>query len=167
MIATQSHAFRFDGYPATLIGWPGYLEKRLPQAGPLLSGAFAAVTAGIVDAAMDAARSALGPKRDALRAYERVEWAQATVEAWLIAQAYEGILRALEREGGRGALEGKTAIAVLAESLTDRLCRIVGGGTFGRGSPFGHFAEDVRALGFLRPPWGLAYDRLFESSWTS
>jgi hypothetical protein len=24
----------------------------------------------------------------------------------------------------------------------------------------------VRALGFLRPPWGLAYDRLFDLSWS-
>ena len=167
MIATQSHAFRFDGYTAALIGWPGYLEKRLPQAGPFLSCAFSAVIVGIVEAAMEAARQAIGPKRTTLRAYEQVEWAQANVEAWLIAQAYEGMLRAMERESGRGTLEGKTAIADLAESLTSRLCKIVGGGTFGRGSPFGHFAEDVRALGFLRPPWGLAYDRLFESSWAS
>ena len=167
MIATQSHAFRFDGYPAALVGWPGYLEKRMPQAGPFLSSAFSAVIVGVVDAAMDAARTALGPKRAPLRAYEQVEWVNANVEAWLIGQAYEGILRAMERENGHGALEGKTAIAGLAESLTNRLCKIVGGGTFGRGSPFGHFAEDVRALGFLRPPWGLAYDRLFESSWVS
>ena len=164
MIATQSHGFRFDGYPAALVAWPGYLEKRMPQAGPFLACAFSAVIAGIVDTAMDAARGTLGPKRAALRAYEQVEWAQANVEAWLIGQAYEGMLRAMERENGRGTLEGKTAIAGLAESLTSRLCKIVGGGTFGRGSPFGHFAEDVRALGFLRPPWGLAYDRLFESS---
>jgi len=74
---------------------------------------------------------------------------------------------AIELQDGRGTLEGKTAIAGLAESLTGRLCRILGGGTFSRGSPFGHWAEDVRALGFLRPPWGLAYDRLFESSWTT
>ncbi|OLD59118.1 MAG: hypothetical protein AUI83_03445 [Armatimonadetes bacterium 13_1_40CM_3_65_7] len=151
MIATQSHAFRFDGYTAA----------------PFLSCAFSAVIVGIVEAAMEAARQAIGPKRTTLRAYEQVEWAQANVEAWLIAQAYEGMLRAMERESGRGTLEGKTAIADLAESLTSRLCKIVGGGTFGRGSPFGHFAEDVRALGFLRPPWGLAYDRLFESSWAS
>jgi alkylation response protein AidB-like acyl-CoA dehydrogenase len=167
MTATQSHAFRFDGYPAALVGWPGYLEKRMPQAGPFLSCAFSAVIVGIVEAAMEAARGAIGPKRAALRAYEQVEWANANVESWLIAQAYEGMLRAMEREDGRGTLEGKTAIADLAESLTSRLCKIVGGGTFGRGSPFGHWAEDVRALGFLRPPWGLAYDRLFESSWAT
>ncbi|MGH2472246.1 MAG: acyl-CoA dehydrogenase family protein [Candidatus Limnocylindria bacterium] len=167
MIATQSHAIRFDEYPATLVGWPGYLEQRLKQAGPFLSTAFSAVIVGVVDAAMEAARASLGPKSAGLRAFEQVEWSQANVEAWLIQQAYEGMLRAMESGGGRGTLEGKTAIASLAESLTGRLCRVVGGATFGRGSPFGHWAEDVRALGFLRPPWGLAYDRLFEQSWNS
>jgi alkylation response protein AidB-like acyl-CoA dehydrogenase len=167
MIATQSHAFRFEAFPAALVGWNGYLEKRLPQAGPFLACAFSAVTVGIVETAMEAAHQALGPKHTALRAFEQVEWSKARVESWLAAQAYEGMLRAIEQQEGRGTLEGKTAIADLAESLTGRLCRILGGGTFSRGSPFGHWAEDVRALGFLRPPWGLAYDRLFESSWTT
>lgn len=167
MIATQSHAMRFDGYPARLVGWPGFLEQRLKQAGPFLATAFSAVIVGIVDAAMEAARAYLGPKSASLRAFEQVEWSQATVEAWLIQQAYDGMLLAMESRGGRGTLEGKTAIANLAESVTARLCRVVGGATFGRGSPFGHWAEDVRALGFLRPPWGLAYDRLFELSWNS
>ena len=31
-------------------------------------------------------------------------------------------------------------------------------------SPFARWYEDVRALGFLRPPWGLAYDTLFNTS---
>src|SRR5215813_14913634 len=59
----------------------------------------------------------------------------------------------------------KTAVAELAESALRRICRVIGGGTFSRSSPFGHWYEDVRALGFLRPPWGLAYDRLFAESW--
>jgi len=36
---------------------------------------------------------------------------------------------------------------------------------FSRSSPLGRWAQDVRALGFLRPPWGLAYDQLFAMSW--
>ena len=40
----------------------------------------------------------------------------------------------------------------------------IGGGTFSRRSPFASWFEDVRALGFLRPPWGLAYDALFGMS---
>ena len=42
---------------------------------------------------------------------------------------------------------------------------MLGGGTFSQRSPFAHWFEDVRALGFLRPPWGLAYDGLFATSW--
>jgi hypothetical protein len=41
---------------------------------------------------------------------------------------------------------------------------VIGGGTFSRRSPFSSWFEDVRALGFLRPPWGLAYDGLFGTS---
>jgi hypothetical protein len=65
----------------------------------------------------------------------------------------------------REVLQGKTAIADLAESALRRICRVTGGGSFARHSPFGFWLEDVRALGFLRPPWGLAYENLFKSSW--
>ena len=41
---------------------------------------------------------------------------------------------------------------------------MIGGGTYSRRSPFAAWFEDVRALGFLRPPWGLAYDALFGTS---
>ena len=43
--------------------------------------------------------------------------------------------------------------------------RVIGGGAFSQRSPFSHWFEDVRALGFLRPPWGLAYDGLVADSW--
>jgi hypothetical protein len=56
-------------------------------------------------------------------------------------------------------------VAQLAESCLTRLCRVLGGGTFARHSPFGNWCEDVRALGFLRPPWGLAFDGLVADSW--
>jgi hypothetical protein len=83
------------------------------------------------------------------------------MEGWLIEQAYDGMLRAVEEgnEGRRRAAQAKTAIAELSESV-----RVIGGGTFSRSSPFGYWYEDVRALGFLRPPWGLVYDNLFEWS---
>lgn len=48
-----------------------------------------------------------------------------------------------------------------------RLTRVIGGGTFSRRSPFAHWFEDVGALGFLRPPWGLAYDMLLLTSFES
>jgi len=97
-----------------------------------------------------------------LRPYEQVEWTRAESEAWLAAQAYEGMLRAVESKPlpNREVLIGKESVADLAESCLLRICRVLGGGTFSRRSPFGHWFEDVRALGFLRPPWGLAYDAL-------
>ena len=62
------------------------------------------------------------------------------------------------------AVRAKTIGAQLAESCRGRLCKVLGGGTFSRRSPFGHWFEDVRALGFLRPPWGLAFDALIVDS---
>jgi alkylation response protein AidB-like acyl-CoA dehydrogenase len=62
------------------------------------------------------------------------------------------------------ALCAKEAVAELAETTLARLARVIGGGAFSRRSPFAHWYEDVRALGFLRPPWGLAYDNLFTMS---
>ena len=56
------------------------------------------------------------------------------------------------------------SIALLAESILTRLCRIAGGGAYARHSPLGFWFEDVRALGFLRPPWALAADALFAFS---
>ena len=52
----------------------------------------------------------------------------------------------------------------LAEQTLSRLSRVLGGGTYSRRSPFAHWYEDVRALGFLRPPWGLAFDNLMATS---
>jgi alkylation response protein AidB-like acyl-CoA dehydrogenase len=88
-------------------------------------------------------------------------------EAWLVRQAYEAGLKTLERSrrAQRDAALAKANIAALAESVLTRLCRIAGGGVFARRSPLGYWFEDVRALGFLRPPWSLASDALFEMSW--
>jgi alkylation response protein AidB-like acyl-CoA dehydrogenase len=167
MAATQSHALRFEDFPATRIAWPGQLPRLQEGAGGHNQCLFTAVIVGIVETAIEAARQQVAQRRDALRAYERVEWTRAEQESWLIQQAYEGMLRAVEadRDGWRNAVQGKMAIAELAESATGRICRVMGGGTFSRVSPFGHWHEDVRALGFLRPPWGLAYDNLFAGSW--
>ena len=51
-----------------------------------------------------------------LRAYERVEWSKAELGGWLIQQAYERMLRAMEqdREKRFHAVQAKTAIAELA-----------------------------------------------------
>src|SRR5207247_8849429 len=101
--------------------------------------------------------------RSALRPFDAVEGWRAEVEAWLVLQAYGGMLRAIELGGppaARATVLGKLAVAELAEAATTRICRVIGGGTFARSSIFGNWAEDVRALGFLRPPWGLAFDLL-------
>jgi alkylation response protein AidB-like acyl-CoA dehydrogenase len=90
------------------------------------------------------------------------------MEHWLAVQAYEGMLRAVEGADTyaalRAGLRGKTAVAELAEQVLSRCTRVLGGGTFSRRSPFSGWFEDVRALGFLRPPWGLAFDSLYLTS---
>jgi alkylation response protein AidB-like acyl-CoA dehydrogenase len=165
MTATQSHALAFEDVPATRLAWPTSSRKVhiVPRA---LGVGFASVIVGIVEVAVETARRQLRPRRASLRPYEQVEWSRVELEAWLVQQAYAGTLRAIE-EGGkaeRGGLLGKTAIAELAESILTRICRIVGGGAYARHSPYGFWLEDVRALGFLRPPWGLAFDRVFADS---
>jgi hypothetical protein len=84
------------------------------------------------------------------------------MEHWLVEQAFEGMQRAVETGADvrRQVLTGKTAVAELAETILTRLCRIMGGHTLGRRSPFGFWQNDVRALGFLRPPWPLAFKTL-------
>jgi alkylation response protein AidB-like acyl-CoA dehydrogenase len=170
MASTNSHAFSFHDFPATRIAWPGHFREVLEANGGSVSMSFTAVIVGIVEAAMAFSRNELlkrGTPATSMRPYERVEWVSAEQEAWLIAQAYEGGLRAIERKGGsrHDAVLAKTNVARLAESLLTRLCRIAGGGAFARHSPLGFWFEDVRALGFLRPPWGLAFDGLFDLSW--
>lgn len=170
MIATQSHGMRFADFPAVRFAAPGMLPTIQARAGTAVGCWFTAVVVGILDAAIDAARTALTPRTETLRPYEQVEWARARTESWLVEQAFEGMLRAVESSAAPddpaarlAILRGKTAIAELAETLLTRLCRVMGGGSFARHSPFGFWFEDVRALGFLRPPWTLAYDRLIEA----
>jgi alkylation response protein AidB-like acyl-CoA dehydrogenase len=157
MIATQSHAFDFDGYPATRLAWHGMMTGTFGGSPPI----FTAVVVGTVQSAVEAARAQILRKKDSLRPYEEVEWARVEQEAWTIDQAYEGMLRAVETRGAASRFDAsmaKLSIAELAESVTQRICRVIGGGSFARTSHFGAAFEDVRALGFLRPPWNLAYD---------
>jgi alkylation response protein AidB-like acyl-CoA dehydrogenase len=168
MAATQSHAMRLEGAPATRLAWERPLDEVTRAANPLISSLFTAVVLGILDEAVVVAREQVRARAEGLRAYERVEWARAEQDHWVAVQAYEGALRAVE--GGRpdvalhDALRAKQAVADLAEGILLRLTRVLGGGTFSQRSPFAHWFEDVRALGFLRPPWGLAYDNLFLTS---
>jgi len=167
MAATQSHAMRLEGAPAVRLAWGGGLDPITRAAGPYLATLFSAVVLGILDEAIAVAREQVRRKADQLRAYERVEWVRAEQDHWVAAQAHEGALRSVE--GGlptasHDALRAKQAVADLAEQTLLRLTRVLGGGTFSQRSPFAHWFEDVRALGFLRPPWGLATDTLFALS---
>ena len=168
MAATQSHAMRLEGVPSVRMAWSGGLPMLARAAGPLIATLFTAVILGVVDEAISVARDEVRSKASQLRPYEQVEWARAELDHWLAVQAYDGALRAIE--GGvpgvafHGALRAKEGVAELAEQTMLRLTRLIGGGTFSRRSPFAHWFEDVRALGFLRPPWGLAYDSLFATS---
>jgi alkylation response protein AidB-like acyl-CoA dehydrogenase len=168
MAATQSHAARLTDIPATRIAWARPLEELTLAAGAPIGALFTAVVLGVLDEAVRTARSQLEGKRDAMRAYEQVEWARAEMEHWVAVQAYEGALRALENEQPlerlRAVLRAKTAVAELAESSLQRIVRVLGGGTYSRRNPFSSWYEDVRALGFLRPPWALAFDQLFATS---
>ena len=167
MTATQSHGMTFADFPAHRVAWPGNWRALSDNAGPFIGTIFTAVVLGIVEAAIGAASDQLGKRKGALRAYEQVEWANAEQEAWLMRQAYEGMLRAVETEPAplRSVQLGKTACAGLAEECLRRIVRIMGGASFARHSPFGFWFEDVRALGFLRPPWPLAYQALIDSAW--
>ncbi len=170
MAATQSHAMRLEACPATRFAWDGPVGDVTLAAAPLISSLFTAVVLGVLDEAVRTAKAQLQPKADTLRAYEQVEWSRAEMEHWLAVQAYEGALRAVESGDSaaalHAALRAKESVAELAESCLSRLTRVLGGGTFSRRSPFASWNEDVRALGFLRPPWGLAYDSLFLTSFT-
>ena len=163
MAATQSHAMAFDEFPVTRIAWPGQFRLIQANTGALTQCLFTAVIVGVAEVALETAHQQLAPRRSDPRACERVEWSKAEPEGWLIEQAYEGMLRAMEQDRDRRlrAVQAKTAIAELAESVLHRIGKVIGGATFSRSSPFGYWHEDVRALGFLRPPWGLSYERLF------
>jgi len=168
MRATQSHAVRLDGARAIRFEWPSSLTDLARGAGPSNAALFTAVVLGVLDEAIATARPRIAPRLAEMRPYEQVEWARATTEHWLAEQAYDGILRAIANGDPATAfaagLRGKTAVAELAETIMRRVTRVVGGGTFSGSSPFSSWFEDVRALGFLRPPWGLAFDGLIAVS---
>lgn len=169
MVATQSHAMRLERAPAVRLAREGQLSDVTAGAGAFVATSFIAVIVGVLDEAVAVAKQQLRPKAADMRAYEQVEWTRVVNDHWLAVQAYEGSLRAMEVGDPMAlfaALCAKEAVAELAEATLGRLARIIGGGTFSRRSPFAHWFEDVRALGFLRPPWGLAYDNLFALSFT-
>jgi len=170
MGATQSHAYEFTGFPAERIAWPGSQAAVTGVAGAFFGALFTAVIVGVVQSAHAAAAARVVSRHDTLRPFEAVEWARVETEFWTLEQAYERLLQLIEAKGSGALLDAqqaKLAIAELAESVMLRICRVVGGGTFSRSSHLGAAFQDVRALGFLRPPWALAYDQLLARTWAS
>jgi alkylation response protein AidB-like acyl-CoA dehydrogenase len=169
MKSTNSHAFLFTDYPATRVAWPNHAAELMGANGGLGGMAFTSVMAGVVDAAMAYARARLrGPVRQGTaKALQQVEWTLAEQEAWLIDQAWEGVMRRFDAgtQNRRDVLLAKESVARLAESVLSRLCKLSGGSAYTWYSPLGAWFEDVRALGYLRPPWALAFEQLFDMSW--
>ncbi len=170
MMSTNSHAFEFRDFPATRVAWPGHQAELMASNAGLGSISFTSVTVGVVDAAMAYTRQRLKEgmsQGSALRAFQQVEWTLAEQEAWLIEQAFEGTLRSFDR--GKldrySVLLCKENVARLAESVLSRVCKLSGGTAYTWYSPLGAWFEDVRSLGYLRPPWALAFDNLFNMSW--
>ena len=170
MMSTNSHAFEFTDFPATRAAWPGHAMELQQATGPLGQMMFSSVIAGVVDAAMEYTRARLArdmARGEALRAFQRVEWSQAEQEAWLVDKAFHAGLA--EFDAGTRTLHNillaKESIAWLSDSVLTRLCKLSGGSSYTWYSPLGGWLEDVRALGYLRPPWALAFDQLFDLSW--
>ncbi len=168
MAATQSHGMALDGVAAVRLEHDAPVTEFGIAVTPFNLVLFASVITGVLDEAVAVARARLIDRRDELRAYERVTWARAEQRHWLACQALDGAVSAVESGGPtalHGALRGKQSVAELAEEILADLANVLGGGSFSRRSPFAHWYNDVRALGFLRPPWALAHDQLFDTSW--
>ncbi len=165
MKATQSHAVMLEGVEGVAWAWPGSIARSSAVAGALGLAMFCGVITAVVDAAMIEAELRLTGK--VLRPYEDVEWTHAQIEHWMLTQANEGLVRTVATERAHvaalAAMKAKMGMAVLAESILGRVSRTVGGGAFSMSSPFATWNEDVRALGYLRPPWALAFDQLISA----
>lgn len=165
MAATQSHAFRYDGVVVERHAQLGGALKLVPRILPIIAYMFSSVIMGVLDAALAEGRRRLQPRAERMSAFERVSWTKAVNDIWLAEQAFEGMARAIETGAASpGVQRGKLAIAELAEASLMSISKAIGGASYSRSSPFGQWSQDVRALGFLRPPWALAYHQLFEAS---
>lgn len=164
MCGTQSHAFRLDNCPAVRADAGQPFNVARPQISNLSAVLFCAVIAGVLDEAFDYALERLANKQDGMRALERVELVAANNEHWQAITLFEAARDKMGTPGGVAhAHQAKYAMALHAENALNRLSKVVGGSSFGRSSPLGQWAQDVKALGFLRPPWALQNDQLFDA----
>lgn len=162
MKATQSHASMLDGIEGEAWAWPGAMPAGSPTAASLGLGMYCGVVASVVHEAMDETDRRLADK--ALRPYEEVAWTQAQVDHWMLTQAQRGLVDIISSQPANvamvAALKAKVGIATAAEAIMSNVTKAIGGGAFAQSSPFASWYEDVRALGYLRPPWALAFDQL-------
>lgn len=164
MCGTQSHAFSLSDCKARRADASKPFEAAKAHISNLSAVLFCAVIVGVLDEAFAFALKGLATKRADMRALERVELVRATNEHWQAARLYDAARDRMGLDGGiLHAHQAKYAIARHAENSLGRLTKVVGGSSFGRTSPLGQWAQDVKALGFLRPPWALQNDQLFDA----
>lgn len=179
MSATQSDAVALDGAPAERAAWPFGPLTAVPFAGAVMLPLWVAIVAAVVDEAVAELRSRLAGRRLSMRPFEAAEWVRIDLEHFQLRRLLEGCFTPsvdgrpgdpalVERPGVEAvaldALRAKLAAAELAESIVSRVARVAGGGSYSASSPFAAWYEDVRALGFLRPPWALGYDQLLAAT---
>ncbi|MFT6434421.1 MAG: alkylation response protein AidB-like acyl-CoA dehydrogenase [Candidatus Azotimanducaceae bacterium] len=165
MTATQSHAFKFENFPATKTVTNELLGKVAPITAIMGNLLFTAVAMGIADNALSFAAGKLKGKMQNMRSFERIEWNRCRNEIWLAQQAFEGATREAEASSaiaGQAAIRCKITVSELLESALTRMSVVVGGASFSKGMPLAQWNQDVRALGFLRPPLPFAHDILFQ-----
>ena len=163
MSSTQSHAFRFENFPVNKTVSREVLSKVAPISSQISNMLFAGVVLGVADNAMRFARGKLEGKEQGMRAFEKTEWVRCQNELWLAEQSYEGALRAIEAGEDAAhitAVRCKITCAELIETALSRMSKVVGGASFSKAMPLAQWTQDVKALGFLRPPLPLAYDQL-------
>jgi alkylation response protein AidB-like acyl-CoA dehydrogenase len=163
MSSTQSHAFRFTDFPVTKAASTEVLTKVAPVTGQMSNMLFTGVVLGVADNALAFAQSKLSGKTATMRGFEQSEWVKCQNELWLAEQAYEGALRAIEAcepDATLTAVRCKVTCAELIEQALSRMSKVVGGASFSKAMPLAQWTQDVKALGFLRPPLPLAYDQL-------
>jgi alkylation response protein AidB-like acyl-CoA dehydrogenase len=163
MSSTQSHAFRFENFPAHKTVSSEVLSKVAPISSQISNMLFAGVVLGVADNAMGFARGKLEGKEEGMRAFEKTEWVRCQNELWLAEQSYEGALRAIEAGEDAAhitAVRCKITCAELIETALSRMSKVVGGASYSKAMPLAQWTQDVKALGFLRPPLPLAYDQL-------
>ena len=163
MSSTQSHAFRFENFPAIKTVSREVLSKVASISSQISNMLFTGVVLGVADNAMGFARGKLEGKEEGMRAFEKMEWVRCQNELWLAEQSYEGALRAIEAGEDAAhitAVRCKITCAELIENALSRMSKVVGGASFSKAMPLAQWTQDVKALGFLRPPLPLAYDQL-------